>query len=140
MRTVGALALVTLFSLTMAAVVRAESGPCTEAAIRQERLTTADDAFSYMPPYGKPVIGRPSIESTNRAKFSQRTNVSRTWAADHRIVATPAGDMAYEAGTLHVAYDEDGKRTKFDAVMLTVFAARSGACRIVALTMQPLEK
>ena len=138
MRTAGALALVTLLGLTV--VLRAESGPCTEAAIRQERLTTADDAFSYMPPYGKPIIGRPSIESANRAKFSRRTNVVRAWADDHRIVVTPAGDMAYEAGTLHVAYDEGGKRTTFDAVMLTVFAARGGACRIVALTMQPLEK
>jgi hypothetical protein len=39
-----------------------------------------------------------------------------------------------------MGYDEDGKRTQFDAVMLTVFKANNGACQLVALTMQPLEK
>ncbi len=38
------------------------------------------------------------------------------------------------------SYDEGGKRTKFDAVMLTVYKARNGACQMVALTMQPLEE
>jgi len=47
--------------------------------------------------------------------------------------------MAYEVGTLHMGYDEGGKRTSFDAVMLTVYRAKNGACQMVALTMQPLE-
>ena len=92
-----------------------------------------------MPPYGKPAIGKPAIQSTNKEKFSARTNITREWAADHRIVTAPGGDMAYEAGTLHMGYDEGGKRVKFDAVMLTVFKARNGVCEVAALTMQPLE-
>ena len=128
-----------LLTLTFAGAARAQTGPCTETAVKQGPTPTADDAFSYMPPYGKPVVGKPAIQSTNKEKFSARTNVTREWAADHRIVATPAGDMAYEVGTLHMGYDEDGKRTKFDAVMLTVFKAKNGACQLVALTMQPLE-
>jgi len=139
MRTSSLAAVVALFTLTCALPARAQSGPCTENAVKQGRLPTADDAFSYMPPYGKPVIGKPAIQSTNKEKFSARTNITREWADDHRIVSTPAGDMAYEVGTLHMGYDEDGKRTKFDAVMLTVYKARNGACQMVAMTMQPLE-
>jgi len=126
--------------LTCALPTRAQTGPCTERAIAQGNLPTADDAFSYMPPYGKPVIGRPEIRSANRQNFSARTNITRSWAADHRIVIAPAGDMAYEQGTIHMAYDEGGKREQFDAVMLTVFKARNGVCEMVALTMQPLEE
>ena len=140
MRTIVAFGFMSLASLTIASVVHAQTGPCTEATINKERLTTADDAFSYMPPYGKPVFGKPAIQAANKEKFSERTNVTRSWGDDHRIVATAAGDMAYEVGTLHMAYDEAGKRTQFDAVMLTVFKAKDGKCQVVALTMQPLEQ
>lgn len=139
MRRGFAAAIATLLTVSLAISARAQSGPCTENAVKQGRLPTADDAFSYMPPYGKPVIGKPAIQSTNKEKFSARTNITREWAGDHRIVTSPAGDMAYEVGTLHMGYDEDGKRTKFDAVMLTVYKAKNGACQMVALTMQPLE-
>ena len=46
--------------------------------------------------------------------------------------------MAYESGTLHLAYDEDGTRREFDAAMLVVFQAKNGVCQRVALTMHPL--
>jgi hypothetical protein len=38
-----------------------------------------DDAFSYMPPYGKPVVGKPAIKSANTKNFlraSQTLNAS----------------------------------------------------------------
>lgn len=100
----------------------------------------ADDAFSYMPPYGKPVIGKPAIREANAKSFSKRTNITRSWVGDHRIVSTPSGDMAYEYGTLRMGYDEDGKHTEFEAAMLTVYQAEDGICRIVASTMHPLEE
>jgi|ERR1051325_10326818 hypothetical protein len=127
------------FVLVFAGMAHAQSGPCTETAVAKENLRPADDAFSYMPPYGKPVIGQPAIQTANKENFSKRTNITRSWAADHRVVAAPSGDMAYEQGTLHMGYDENGKHETFDAVMLTVFKAKDGACQIVALTMQPLE-
>jgi len=136
MRTAVAFAAV----LFLAVSAHAQTGPCTERAVNNERLTVADDAFSYMPPYGKPAIGKPAIQSANKEKFSARTNVTREWADDHRVVVSPSADMAYEVGTLHMGYDEGGKRTKFDAVMLTVFKAKNGACQVVALTMQPIEE
>jgi len=131
-----------LFMLLCAAPTEAQSapGPCTESAVKQGNLRSADDAFSYMPPYGKPVIGKPAIQDANQKNFSARTNVKRSWVGEHRIVATPAGDMAYEYGTMHIGYDEAGKHNEFEAVMLTVYKANGGACQVVALTMQPLEE
>src|SRR5215831_1104517 len=83
--------------------------------------------------------GVPPTADANRKNFSGRTNVTRAWQSDHRVVATPSGDMAYERGTMHVGYDEGGKRTEFDAVMLMVYKAKNGACEMAALTMYPLE-
>jgi ketosteroid isomerase-like protein len=116
-----------------------QTGPCTEGAIKQGNLPTADDVFSYMPPYGKPVIGKPATQAANKKSFSARTNITRSWVGDHRIVSTASGDMAYEYGTVHMGYDEGGKHNEFEAVMLTVYKAKDGVCQTAALTMQPLE-
>ena len=52
--------------------------------------------------------------------------------------------MAYEYGTMHLAYDDTGKEDpghhEFEAVMLMVYKAKGGACQQVAMTMQPLEE
>ena len=68
------------------------------------------------------------------------TNITRSWVGDHRIVPTPSGDMAYEYGTMRMGYDEGGKHTDFEAVMLTVYKATGGVCQMAAMTMQPLEE
>src|ERR1051325_510424 len=116
-----------------------QSSGCTERVVSDGVQPTADDAFTYMPAYGKPMIGRPAMADANRKSFSGRTNVTRVWQGDHRVVATPSGDMAYERGTMHMGYDEGGKRTEFDAVMLMVYKAKNGACEMAALTMYPLD-
>ena len=133
--------LVLLFGLVSATMAQAQTGPCTDSAIKQGHLPVADDAFSYMPPYGKPVTGKPAIQDANKKKFSDRTNVKSDWADDHRIVASPSGDMAYEHGTMNVSYDTkaDGKHHEFSAAMLIVYRAKDSACQQVALTMHPLE-
>ena len=132
--------LVPLFIVMSAAPTLAQSGPCTESAIKQGKLPAAEDMFSFMPPYGRPVIGKAATQAANTKSFSSRTNITRSWLGDHRIVVTPAGDMAYEYGTLRMGYDEAGKHTDFEAVMLTVYKANGGVCQIAALTMQPLEE
>jgi ketosteroid isomerase-like protein len=134
------LTLALLFILLCAVPTQAQTGPCTESAIKQGRLPAADDVFSYMPPYGKPVVGKAAIQAANAKSFSDRTNITRTWVGDHRIVSTPSGDMAYEYGTLRMGYDEGGKHNEFEAVILSVYKANGGACQIVASTMQPLEE
>jgi hypothetical protein len=56
-----------------------------------------------MPPYGWPVIGNSEMKKSNVESFSDRTNIERSWEDDHRIAATPAGDMAYEVGTMRMS-------------------------------------
>ena len=131
---------VPLFILACGGLTQAQTGPCTESAITKGNLPAADDAFSYMPAFGKPVVGKPALQAAQAKSFSERTNVTRSWVGDHRIVSTPSADMAYEYGTMHMGYDERGKHTEFEAAMLTVYKAKDGVCRVVALTMQPLEE
>ena len=134
------LSFVPLFILLCAVPTHAQTGPCTESAITQRNPPAADDMFAYMPAYGRPVIGKPAVQTANKESFSARTNITRRWVGEHRIVSTPSGDMAYEHGTLHMGYDEGGKHNEFEAAMLTVFKAKDGVCQTVALTMQPLEE
>lgn len=126
--------------LLFAVPAQAQSGPCTESAINQGKIAEAADMFSYMPLYGRPVIGKPAVQKANADNFSARTNVTRSWAGDHRIVSSPTGDMAYEYGTQRMSYIEDGKRTEFEAAMLMVYRAKGAACELAALTMHPLEE
>jgi len=129
-----------VFSILCAALpAQAQTGPCTETAIKQGTPPTADDMFSFMPLYGRPVVGRGAVQRTNSQNFSARTNITRQWAADHRIIAAPSGDMAYEYGTQKVGYDEAGKHTEFEAAMLIVYRAKGSVCETAALTMNPLE-
>jgi hypothetical protein len=89
--------------LLSALLTQAQTGPCTESAIKQGNVPVADDAFSYMPPYGKPAVGKPAIQEANTKSFSGRTNIQHSWVGDHKIVIAPSGDMAYEYGTVQQA-------------------------------------
>jgi hypothetical protein len=131
--------LVLLFTFVSTIFVGAQ-GPCTEAAVKEGKVTMADDAFSYMPPFGKPVSGKTAIQDTAEKKFAGRTNIKHSWESDHRIVASASGEMAYEHGTMDMSYDEEGKPHSFKAVMLNVYKAKGGVCESVAGTMQPLEE
>lgn len=125
-----------------AGLVQAQAGPCTESLIKQGHLPVAEDAFAYMPPYGKPVVGKSEIQATNQEKFGERTNIKSSYLGEHRIVASSSGDMAFEHGTLQVSYDDkgDGKHHEFKAVILNVYKGKDGVCQKVAGTMQPLEE
>jgi hypothetical protein len=130
--------LVALFILLAAVMTQAQTGPCTESAVKQGHLPFADDAFSYMPPYGKPVVGKPAMEDANKKSFSDRSNVKSSWVGEHRIVSAPSGDMAYEYGTRHVSYDDKDGHHEFEAVMLHVYKANGAVCQMAAMTMHPL--
>jgi len=127
--------------LAFAAVCIAQTGPCTEDAVRKGSLPTADNSFAWMPAYNKPTQTKAASQQANQESFGDRINSKFEWADDHRVVAAPSGDMAYEHGTMHVSYDMkgDGSHHSFDAVMLMVYQADGQVCRQVALTMNPLE-
>ena len=130
----------TLLFMLVFAIFAGAQGPCTESAVKEGKVQLADDAFSYMPPFGKPVSGKKEIHETAEKKFAGRTNIKHSWESDHRIVASASGDMAYEHGTMDMRYDEDGKSHTFKAVILNVYKAKGGICESVAGTMQPLEE
>jgi hypothetical protein len=136
--------LVPLLILLSALLTQAQSGPCTESAVKQGNLPSAEDAFAYMPPYGKPVVGKAALKGANTKSFSDRINIKSSWVGDHRIVSTPPGDMAYEYGTLQMSSDSKSNpaagHEEFEAVMLIVYQVRDGVCQKVALTMQPLDE
>jgi hypothetical protein len=50
--------------------IQAQAGPCTESAIKEGHVPVADDTFSYMPPYGKPVVGKSEIKAANTKSAS----------------------------------------------------------------------
>ena len=123
------------------AYAEAQSGPCTESVIKAGNLRPAADAFVYMPPYGKPVVGQSNIRAADTKSFSDTSNIKRSWSADHRIVASPSGDMAYEQGTMQMNYDSKAEgHQDFKAVMLIVYKAKGAECQQAALTMQPMEE
>jgi ketosteroid isomerase-like protein len=124
-------------------LTQAQTGPCTESAVKQGHLPSAEDAFVYMPPYGKPVVGKSAIKEANEKSFSDRTNINSDWVGEHRIVSSPSGDMAYEYGTLQMSSDsksDPAGHEDFKAVMLMVYKAKGAVCQQVAQTMQPVEE
>lgn len=130
-----------LLSIAMsAAPAESQTGSCTEDSIKKGNVAVAGDAFAYMPPYGKPVVGKQEIQAANTKSFSERTNITRAWVGEHRIAVAPSGDMAYEYGTLDLGYDSKSEgHQEFKAVMLVVYRAHDGVCQQVALTMQPID-
>jgi hypothetical protein len=132
---------VSMLVLLSAVVTQALSGPCTEGAIKQGNLPSAEDAFAYMPPYGKPMIGKPAIKEANTKSFSERTSIKSDWVGEHRVVSTASDDMAYEYGTPHMSSDRKRNpasgHEESEAVMLIVYQAKGAVCQQVALTMQP---
>ena len=133
--------LAVLLIVAFAGQGHAQTGRCTESAIKQGHLPIADNAFSYMPPYGKPVTGKSAMADANTKSFSDRINIKSSWVGEHRIGASPSGDMAYEHGTMHITYDTkgDGKHHEFSAVILNVYQAKGAVCQQVAGTMHPFE-
>jgi ketosteroid isomerase-like protein len=115
-------------------------GPCTEAAIKKGDLPMADDGFSYVPSFAKPVTGRAAFAEAAEAKLAGRTNVEHSWESDRVIVASVSGDMAFERGIMDVGYDEEGKPHSSRVVVLFVYKAKGSVCERVAETMQPLEE
>ncbi len=68
--------LVSVFMLASTIFVCAQ-GPCTESVVKQGNLLMADDAFSYMPPFGKPVVAQQSKTQPKRSSRVEPTSSIR---------------------------------------------------------------
>ena len=94
MKRVGLLSLLALLAVVP---VQAQTGPCTESAIKQTTMAPADDMFSYMPPYGRPVVGKAATQKANAASFSRLVPTSLAHGLGTTVSSLrPPGDMAYE--------------------------------------------
>lgn len=131
--------MIVVFTLASSLFVLSQ-GPCTEAAVKKGNLPMAEDAFSHVPSFAKPVTGRAAFEDEAEAKLAGRTNIEHSWESDRLIVASVKGDMAYERGIMDVRYDEEGKPHSSKVVVLAVYKAKGPVCERVAETMQPLKE
>ena len=101
----------------------AQSGPCTEAAIRSatesDKYAQSEDAYFFSERYNQPMIGKTAIHESKPPVAMKNENYSPL--KPDRIVAAPSGDMAYEYGTRHVSRDvaETGKHQDFSVPGIT---------------------
>jgi ketosteroid isomerase-like protein len=115
----------------------AQKGPCTEDAVRgpevktQEEPPKINDFYFFTNIFEKPVIGEAERREAIEA-MPHRSNIKRSPIKWDRLVVAPSGDMAYEYGTHHLSWDQDGKHYDFTSAILAVWKADHGACKMAA--------
>jgi hypothetical protein len=123
----------------------AQTGPCTEAAVKAEKAATAraalphtGDQYFFSGALDKPVIGTPARRQAGATIMAGRKNWSEVESTG-RIVADPSGGMAYEYGTDHISFDDvkTGEHEDFTAAYLRVWKAEGGVCKVAAEMGEP---
>jgi hypothetical protein len=123
----------------------AQTGPCTEAAIKAATAATAKgplphtaDQYFFSGALDKPVIGTRARRQTGATIMAGRKNWSEVGSTE-RIVADPAGGMAYEYGSDHIFFDDvkAGKHEDFTAAYLRIWRADGGVCKVAAEMGEP---
>jgi ketosteroid isomerase-like protein len=130
-----------VFSLST--VATAQGGPCTESAVKKtiaakSAVPHTDDRYFFSGALDKPVIGRTAGEQASATVVAGRKNASQDDKTE-RIVAADSGDMAYEYGTAHIAFDDlkTGKHEDFTSAYLRVWKADKGVCKVAAEMAEP---
>ena len=132
-----------LLTSILALSALAQSGPCTEQAIRsaapRDQALMTDDMYFFSGALEKPVIGKSEGDKASSEVDAERKSTKYTTTVD-RIVIPQSGDMAYEYGTSRVMFDEvkSGKHHDFTAAYLRVWKAADGSCKIAAAMFQPV--
>lgn len=121
----------------------AQTGPCSEHAIRQTRQSNVlaprtADMYFYSGALDKPVVGGEQIAATGKQVASGRKNQKESLQPD-KIVVAEDGQMAYEYGTGHVSYDDvkSGKHEAFSTAYLAVWKTDGGQCKVAATMAEP---
>lgn len=131
---------VTVFiTASFVGVVVAQTGPCTEQAIRAANASgagnsLADDVYVASPANKEPIVGRAEVERVGKIIHSMRKNEHYGPNPPDHIVAAPSGDMAYAYGTRRITFDDMqiGKHVEFTNAYLQVWKAVGGTCKIAA--------
>jgi len=133
-----------LFVACFALTGLAQSGPCTEPTVRAQAAKEdpnafSDDVYLFSGAFKKPIVGKAALEKAQGPIEAQRKNEKQAPEKPDRIVASASGDMAYEYGTTHVAFDEkkSGQHQDFTAAYLRVWKSEGGACKIAAVMFEP---
>jgi hypothetical protein len=110
-------------------------GPCTESVIKAAKAEhEADDLYFFSSSINKPIVGKADIAKALAVVHANHKNRKSGPWLDERVVASPAGDMAYVYGSYTLSYDEieSGKHVEFTNAYLRVFKADGDTCKIEA--------
>jgi hypothetical protein len=135
--------LVLLAVLSFSTVAVAQSGSCTESAVKaaiaaKGSIPKTSDAYFFSGALDKPVVGATARSQASGVVAATRKNESEKSTTD-RIVADASGGMAYEYGTDHISFDDvkTGKHEDFTSAYLRVWKSDAGACKIAAEMAEP---
>jgi hypothetical protein len=137
--------LVLLAVLSFSGVAAAQSGVCSESAVKAAKAAAGTGALPYTSDHyffsgalDKPVIGTAAAKQAGSAVAARRKNESQTAKTD-RIVADDSGSMAYEYGTVHISFADvkTGGHEDFTSAYLRVWKADGGECKVAAEMAEP---
>ena len=135
--------LVLLAVLSFSGVAAAQSGVCTESAVKAATakggpLPSTSDRYFFSGALDKPVVGTAAAKQAGGVVAARRKNESEVESSE-RIVADESGDMAYEYGTVHISFDDvkSGAHEDFTSAYLRVWRADGGACKVAAEMAEP---
>lgn len=101
-------------ALLWSGIAVAHNRPCSEKSIQDQLAKPdaasiwADDAYFFSRAIDKPVVGKANLDPSMKGVDAKRKNQKYDTHVD-RTVVSPGGDMAYEYGTSHVAFDNSDK-------------------------------
>jgi|SRR5580698_9637759 hypothetical protein len=137
--------LLLLAAFSFSGVAAAQSGPCTEAGVKATKgaaakgaLPHSADHYFFSGALDKPVIGDQAMRQAATAITASRKNESEVESTG-RIFTDGSGAMAYEYGTVHIAFDDvkTGQHEDFTSAYLRVWRAEGGTCKVVAEMAEP---
>lgn len=131
--------------LSFSSAAAAQSGPCTEAAIKAAKtaawkgaLPHTSGQYFFSGALDEPVIGTQPRAKAGSAIAATRKNESEVETTG-RIVPADSADMAYEYGTVHITYDDakTGEHNVFTSAYLRVWKSDDGVCKVAAEIAEP---
>jgi hypothetical protein len=137
--------LLLLVAFSFSGIAAAQTGPCTEAGVKAAKAAAAKgalphsaDQYFFSGAFDKPAIGAQDRKQAATAIATSRKNVSEVESTE-RIVADESGGMAYEYGTVRIAFDDvkTGQREDFTSAYLRVWKTDGGACKVAAEMAEP---
>lgn len=130
-------------ALLLSGIAVAQNGPCSEKPIQDQlakpdaAFIWADDACFFSRAIDKPVVGKANLDQSMKGVDAKRKNQKYDTPVA-RTVVSPNGDMAYEYGTSHVAFDNSDKQHEdFTALSVRVWKAADGQGKIAGFMAQP---